>query len=48
VRLGVARALVGIVVAQFFLAVGRVVTVEFRKWLEVRLAPWRASAEAAD
>ena len=75
-RLGVARALVGIVVAEFFgaragigfmilssaqtfdtasvflgviiLAVAGVVTVEFLKWLEVRLAPWRVSAEAAD
>ena len=75
-RLGVARALVGIVVAEFFgaragigfmifsaaqtfdsasvflgviiLAVAGVVTVEFLKWLEVRLAPWRVSAEATD
>jgi NitT/TauT family transport system permease protein len=75
-RLGVARALVGIVVAEFFgarsgigfmilssaqtfdtasvflgviiLAVAGVVTVEFLKWLEVRLAPWRVSAEAND
>ncbi len=75
-RLGVARALVGIVVAEFFgaragigfmilssaqtfdtasvflgviiLAVAGVLTVEFLKWLEVRLAPWRASAEATE
>ena len=30
------------------LAVAGVVTVEFLKWLEVRLAPWRVSAEAGD
>jgi len=75
-RLGVARALVGIVVAEFFgaragigfmilasaqtfdtasvflgviiLAVSGVVTVEFLKWVEVRLAPWRVSADAGD
>jgi NitT/TauT family transport system permease protein len=75
-RLGVARALVGIVVAEFFgaragigfmilssaqtfdtasvflgviiLAVTGVVSVEFLKWLEARLAPWRYSNEATE
>ena len=70
-RLGTARALVGVVVAEMFgaraglgylilaaaqrfdtaalfvgvfiLAIAGVVSVEFLKWLEVRLAPWRAS-----
>ena len=73
-RLGVARALVGIVVAEFFgaragigfmilssaqtfdtasmflgiiiLAATGVLSVEFLKWLEDRLAPWRKLAEA--
>ena len=75
-RLGVARALVGIVVAEFFgaragigfmilasaqtfdtasvflgviiLAVAGVASVEFLKWLEVRLAPWRYSIDATE